>query len=101
LSHFAFSSSERTLLIIGGSLGARTINESILAGIDKLIDARVQVIWQTGKIYFDNIKQQIETIQQFTGKSINENELLNESNAVVLNEKIPCCSFDCSCFFFL
>ena len=61
LSHFAFSSSERTLLIIGGSLGARTINESILAGIDKLIDARVQVIWQTGKIYFDNIKQQIET----------------------------------------
>ncbi|MBS1553974.1 MAG: undecaprenyldiphospho-muramoylpentapeptide beta-N-acetylglucosaminyltransferase [Bacteroidetes bacterium] len=60
LSHFALSSNERTLLIIGGSLGARTINESILAGIDKLIDARVQVIWQTGKIYFDDIKRQLE-----------------------------------------
>lgn len=60
LSHFALSSNERTLLIIGGSLGARTINESILAGVDKLIDARVQVIWQTGKIYFEDIKRQLE-----------------------------------------
>lgn len=60
LSHFALSSNERTLLIIGGSLGARTINESILVGIDKLIDAGVQVIWQTGKIYFEHIKRQLE-----------------------------------------
>ena len=60
LNHFALSPNERTLLIIGGSLGARTINESILAGIDKLIDARVQVIWQTGKIYFEDIKKQLE-----------------------------------------
>jgi UDP-N-acetylglucosamine--N-acetylmuramyl-(pentapeptide) pyrophosphoryl-undecaprenol N-acetylglucosamine transferase len=44
------------LLIIGGSLGARTINESILDGIEKLIDADVQVIWQTGKGYFDSYK---------------------------------------------
>ncbi|MFN7602230.1 MAG: UDP-N-acetylglucosamine--N-acetylmuramyl-(pentapeptide) pyrophosphoryl-undecaprenol N-acetylglucosamine transferase, partial [Bacteroidota bacterium] len=52
LSHFALSSNERTLLIIGGSLGARTLTESILAGLANLIDARVIVIWQTGKIYF-------------------------------------------------
>ena len=51
--HFAFENSYRTLLIIGGSLGARTINESILAGIEKLIDAGVQVIWQTGKAYYE------------------------------------------------
>jgi UDP-N-acetylglucosamine--N-acetylmuramyl-(pentapeptide) pyrophosphoryl-undecaprenol N-acetylglucosamine transferase len=60
LDHFAFNTSDRTLLILGGSLGARTINESILAGINKLIDAQVQVIWQTGKIYFQRIKEQIE-----------------------------------------
>ena len=58
--HFAFSDSKRTLLILGGSLGARTINESVLAGIDKLIDAEVQVIWQTGKVYYETIKAQIE-----------------------------------------
>lgn len=60
LSHFAFTSSDRTLLILGGSLGARTINESILAGIDKLIDSQIQVIWQTGKLYYEGIKAQIE-----------------------------------------
>lgn len=60
LNHFAFNSNERTLLILGGSLGARTINESVLAGIDKLIDAQVQVIWQTGKIYYESIKAQVQ-----------------------------------------
>ncbi len=60
LSHFAFSSSERTMLILGGSLGARTINESVLAGIDKLIDAKVQVIWQTGKMYYESVKAQVQ-----------------------------------------
>ncbi len=60
LDHFAFNAGERTLLILGGSLGARTINESVLAGIDQLIDARVQVIWQTGKMYFESIKAQVQ-----------------------------------------
>lgn len=58
LDHFIFSSKERTLLIIGGSLGAKTINESVLSGLDKLIDARVQVVWQTGKFYYEDIKTQ-------------------------------------------
>jgi UDP-N-acetylglucosamine--N-acetylmuramyl-(pentapeptide) pyrophosphoryl-undecaprenol N-acetylglucosamine transferase len=60
LAHFGLSFNERTLLILGGSLGARTINESILAGIDKLIDAQVQVIWQTGKLYYEEIKSQLQ-----------------------------------------
>jgi UDP-N-acetylglucosamine--N-acetylmuramyl-(pentapeptide) pyrophosphoryl-undecaprenol N-acetylglucosamine transferase len=60
LDHFAFSSNERTLLILGGSLGARTINESVLAGIDRLIDGQVQVIWQTGKSYYESIKEQVQ-----------------------------------------
>lgn len=58
MAHFGFNSNERTLLVLGGSLGSKTINESMLAGIDKLIDARVQVIWQTGKIYFDGVREQ-------------------------------------------
>ncbi|MBS1951650.1 MAG: UDP-N-acetylglucosamine--N-acetylmuramyl-(pentapeptide) pyrophosphoryl-undecaprenol N-acetylglucosamine transferase [Cytophagales bacterium] len=58
LAYFAFNSDERTLLVLGGSLGARTINESMLSNIDKLIDTPVQVIWQTGKHYFEQIKAQ-------------------------------------------
>ena len=47
-----FSADKKTLLIIGGSLGARTINQSIIAHIDDLLNSGVQVIWQTGKNYF-------------------------------------------------
>jgi UDP-N-acetylglucosamine--N-acetylmuramyl-(pentapeptide) pyrophosphoryl-undecaprenol N-acetylglucosamine transferase len=58
-THFGFEGNKKTLLIIGGSLGARTINESILGGIEKLIDAQVQVIWQTGKGYYESYKSQL------------------------------------------
>ncbi len=58
-AHFGFEESCKTLLIIGGSLGARTINESILAGIDKLVDAGIQVLWQTGKAYYDVVVPQL------------------------------------------
>jgi len=58
-SHFGFDARVKTLLIIGGSLGARTINESVIHGIEKLIDAGVQVIWQTGKGYFAAYQSQL------------------------------------------
>ena len=55
----------KNLLIIGGSLGARTINEAIAAGIDKLVATNINVVWQTGKAYYEQYKdmgrgQQIE-----------------------------------------
>ncbi len=58
--HFGLDATTKTLLIIGGSLGARTINESILNSIEKLIDAQVQVIWQTGKGYYETYKSALE-----------------------------------------
>jgi UDP-N-acetylglucosamine--N-acetylmuramyl-(pentapeptide) pyrophosphoryl-undecaprenol N-acetylglucosamine transferase len=57
--HFGFEQNRKTLLIVGGSLGARTINESLLGGIEKLIDAQVQVIWQTGKGYYETYRAQL------------------------------------------
>jgi len=59
LKHFIFPENGKTLLVIGGSLGAKRINESVLIDLDKLIDAGVQVVWQTGKIYYDSIKLKI------------------------------------------
>lgn len=59
LTQFGLDADKKTLLIIGGSLGARTINESILSGIEKLIDAQVQVIWQTGKGYFSDYQTRL------------------------------------------
>ena len=51
---------EKNLLIIGGSLGARTINEAILAGLPLLQEAGIHVVWQTGKIYYEKILQQAQ-----------------------------------------
>jgi UDP-N-acetylglucosamine--N-acetylmuramyl-(pentapeptide) pyrophosphoryl-undecaprenol N-acetylglucosamine transferase len=59
LTHFGFSNQLKTLLIIGGSLGARTINESIISGIEKLIEANIQVLWQTGKGYYEAYKARL------------------------------------------
>jgi len=59
LELFKLSSAKKTILVTGGSLGARTLNNSILAGLDKLIAADVQVIWQTGKFYYKSIIEQL------------------------------------------
>lgn len=48
---FNLDLSKKTILVIGGSLGARTINKSLLANIDKLINSDIQVVWQCGKLY--------------------------------------------------
>ncbi|MEQ9426209.1 MAG: undecaprenyldiphospho-muramoylpentapeptide beta-N-acetylglucosaminyltransferase [Cyclobacteriaceae bacterium] len=50
--HFGMDSSKNTLLILGGSLGARTINEAMIESLPLLIKEGVQVIWQTGKFYY-------------------------------------------------
>lgn len=48
---------KRTVLVIGGSLGARTINMSIKQDIEKLKQAGINVIWQTGKAFYPTAKQ--------------------------------------------
>ncbi|MBQ2608136.1 MAG: UDP-N-acetylglucosamine--N-acetylmuramyl-(pentapeptide) pyrophosphoryl-undecaprenol N-acetylglucosamine transferase, partial [Paludibacteraceae bacterium] len=47
---------EKNLLVIGGSLGARTINEAIKAALPELSKAKIHVVWQTGKVYFEQCK---------------------------------------------
>ena len=46
----------KSLLIIGGSLGAKTINDAIAGGANKLSAAGIRVVWQTGKYYYDKYK---------------------------------------------
>lgn len=55
------SPNKKTVLIIGGSLGARTINNAIIDGLGKIGNAHdVQVIWQTGKIYDQQCREALE-----------------------------------------
>jgi UDP-N-acetylglucosamine--N-acetylmuramyl-(pentapeptide) pyrophosphoryl-undecaprenol N-acetylglucosamine transferase len=57
---FDLAENKLTVLVVGGSLGARTINESVGAGLQQLTENNLQIIWQTGKPYFEKAKQQAD-----------------------------------------
>jgi len=57
---FSFSKQQKTILVVGGSLGARNINDSIYEHIQEIIDANIQLVWQTGAIYFDEFQSKME-----------------------------------------
>lgn len=54
---FGFKNNIPTLLVMGGSLGAMTINNGMIKGLKQFAQAGVQVIWQTGKRYFADAKK--------------------------------------------
>lgn len=56
LDYFNLKQNKKTLLILGGSLGAASININIASILPKLIENDIQIIWQTGKIYFEKFK---------------------------------------------
>ncbi len=56
---FGFTASKPVVLIIGGSLGARTINRSVLDNLQQIAQSEVQFIWQTGKYYSEAIKAEL------------------------------------------
>ncbi|MFT7033251.1 MAG: UDP-N-acetylglucosamine--N-acetylmuramyl-(pentapeptide) pyrophosphoryl-undecaprenol N-acetylglucosamine transferase [Cyclobacteriaceae bacterium] len=70
LKFFGFSKDKEVLLILGGSLGARTLNEAMITNLDKLITSGIQVIWQTGKFYYD------EMVSRTEGKDISNFRVL-------------------------
>ena len=57
---FGFDPAKKTILLVGGSLGAKTINESVLQHLDLVKSSDVQFIWQTGKYYSAAIAEQLK-----------------------------------------
>ena len=58
--HFGLDAGKKILLVMGGSLGARSINEGIASNIDAFLNNDVQLIWQTGKNYFPHAQELID-----------------------------------------
>lgn len=58
---FGLDPNKKTVLVIGGSLGARIVNESILSHLDDIRKSNVQFIWQTGKYYSASIREVLAT----------------------------------------
>ncbi len=57
---FGMSIDHPIILLVGGSLGARTLNESVLGSLDSIAKAPVQFIWQTGSYYKQHIEEQLK-----------------------------------------
>lgn len=57
LTYFNLDASKKTLLVLGGSLGARRINQLIEKELDFLLSQNIQIIWQCGKLYFNDYEK--------------------------------------------
>ncbi len=57
---FNLDKTKKTVVVVGGSLGARGINEAIVLGLDKFAENNIQLIWQTGKLFFDTAKEKTQ-----------------------------------------
>jgi UDP-N-acetylglucosamine--N-acetylmuramyl-(pentapeptide) pyrophosphoryl-undecaprenol N-acetylglucosamine transferase len=55
MKYFSLDENRKTLLVIGGSLGARTLNESIVKSLSRFVEKDIQVIWQVGRLYYDEM----------------------------------------------
>lgn len=60
-SFFRLNLEKKTILVVGGSQGARSINRSILAGLNEIRHADVQVVWQTGKLFYDEAQNAVSS----------------------------------------
>lgn len=60
LSFFGLEEGRKTILVTGGSLGARTLNKAVLASLDRLQAEGIQVIWQCGSTYHTDLQANLE-----------------------------------------
>lgn len=76
--HFGLNPEKRTLLVIGGSLGARTINESMAAAVEQFVNEEksVQLLWQCGKSYIEEGKALLKS-KGLEGKNIVLTDFIN------------------------
>lgn len=68
--YFGLDKNKKTILIIGGSLGARTINDSVYKHLEELKRKGINVIWQSGKLYFEKLNNELK------GKALKNIKLL-------------------------
>lgn len=82
LRSFGLQSDKKTILVIGGSLGARTINQSILNHLEEIRrKENVQLIWQTGKYYSANISEQLKSVEGGCPANLHVTEFVSDMAA--------------------
>jgi len=74
LSFFRLEKKYPVILVLGGSLGAGTINKSLADNVGKLRDSDCQWLWQTGKLYYENVKALVDLS---SGSNISVHDFIN------------------------
>jgi UDP-N-acetylglucosamine--N-acetylmuramyl-(pentapeptide) pyrophosphoryl-undecaprenol N-acetylglucosamine transferase len=70
---FGLAPDKKTILLVGGSLGARTINESMRQHLDIIKEeSSIQFIWQTGKFYYDEMRKAVESYGKLDNLVVND-----------------------------
>lgn len=99
LERFGLQSGKPTLLVMGGSLGARSINAAMVKGVERLIEIGVQVIWQTGKEHFHQLPDTMkymdhvwvnEFIQNMSDAYAAADLVVSRAGAIALAEICAC-----------
>jgi len=80
-SYFGLQQGKKTLLVVGGSLGAKSINDGVMAHIDDLYYSDYQVVWQTGKNYFKSIADAV--LASHPDFQMSDNGELRSKNMVI------------------
>lgn len=68
--YFGFSKEKKTILVVGGSLGARTINQCLAADIEHFEKLGIQLLWQTGELFFKTLSPELKAKQSDTLKIV-------------------------------
>lgn len=79
IKSFGLDPTKKTILIIGGSLGARTLNNCVMHAMDEIKQSGVQFIWQTGKFYIEEAKRCYS--EAGSPKMIHTTDFISDMNA--------------------
>lgn len=85
ITYFDLDKTKKTLVVIGGSLGARAINNLVEKHINWLVKQQIQVIWQTGKLYYDEFKKYDELNGVKTFAFLNRMDLTYAAASVIIS----------------
>ena len=68
IKYFGLDAEKKIILIIGGSLGAKTLNQSVEAALERIKGSDVQILWQTGKMYIDDCEKIAEGVSNLQAR---------------------------------
>jgi UDP-N-acetylglucosamine--N-acetylmuramyl-(pentapeptide) pyrophosphoryl-undecaprenol N-acetylglucosamine transferase len=85
LRHYHLDKNKKTIVVLGGSLGARAINQAMEKNIKAILKDNVQIIWQSGKLYYDDYKQYNEMDDVQVHEFINRMDLLYAAADIIIS----------------